>query len=322
MLYIKKIIIFVLLFNQMIFCLDDKKLVFCKIKEDQTFCLNSFFLRQIKDLFGVNIFIETGTFFGDTTIASSKVFENIYTVELSTHFYKKATDRFKNLGIANISLFNNNSIDFLSCIIPQIDQPMVIFLDAHYSGGITSKGDSNTPINRELDTIKLNRKCDCVILIDDLRLFREESYDILPSSPNYGYPGLDLLLSKGQEIFSNLGFVVFGDILIMYDADLHDIEISNVLKAMTEYKIKSVLKNISNNDLCFFSQSIGRACGIELDGINWLINLAKVSDNYAAQDFLVWNIFTLICAGQNEKAKKLLSKLQNQYLLEYLDKII
>jgi hypothetical protein len=53
-----------------------------------------------------------------------------------------------------------------------VHQPCLFWLDAHYSAGITAKGEGNTPIEEELKHI-FGHECaeNNVILIDDARVF-------------------------------------------------------------------------------------------------------------------------------------------------------
>ena len=69
-------------------------------------------------------------------------------------------------------------------LVNKLTSPCLFWLDAHYSGGITSKGKSETPIIKELSTIcKTHMKH--VILIDDARYFGNQDY--------HEYPSLDSL---------------------------------------------------------------------------------------------------------------------------------
>jgi len=56
-------------------------------------------------------------------------------------------------------------------VIAAIDEPTTFWLDAHYSGGITAKGEKDTPVMEELYAILNQFKHRCVILIDDARCF-------------------------------------------------------------------------------------------------------------------------------------------------------
>ena len=281
----------------------NKELIFCPIKGDN-FGLSKELLMQVKDTFGSNVFIETGTFLGNTTGLASTIFNQVYSVELGTDLYDSALKRFKAENRSNIHLFNESSPDFLNRVIREISQPMAIFLDAHWSEGITVKGDANTPILEELDIIKQTRKTDCVILVDDIRCFRNNMDGMEPS--HYDYPTIDILIAKGKEIFGNLGFVIFGDIAILYDANIHDIKVSNVLSAITNYKLMNT-KNLSNQENAskMFTE-IGIAKGSELDGIIWLMNLSKSKSTYLYEEFLIWRACTLLSSGNINKAKEVL----------------
>ena len=264
----------------------NKKMEFCSIKTEQ-FSLSYEFLRHIKNLFEAAIFIETGTYLGSTASLASELFEQVYTVELSSELCLSALIRFNNENKSNIHLFNDNSVNFLNDLIPQVKVPMVIFLDAHWSDGITAKGASNTPIIDELDAIKQHLKSDCVILIDDIRGFKKNNID----KTFLDFPTLEVVIEKGLEIFSNLGFVIFGDIAIMYNRDLHKIELSSVLNGMTEYKLAGLKKAIKQTQISEFCQNIGSAEEAELAGI---IGLTKIPPVDLAVDFLVWRAFTVI----------------------------
>jgi len=54
--------------------------------------------------------------------------------------------------------------------MPKINEPALIWLDGHYSGGITGKSDINCPIYSELGAI-FSTPNDNVILIDDANCF-------------------------------------------------------------------------------------------------------------------------------------------------------
>jgi hypothetical protein len=126
--------------------------------------------------FGIRIFIETGTFLGDTIDFFKEKFEFLYSIELSETLSIRAQKRFSNQG--NIRIINGNSGEVLGEIVKNLKEPALFWLDGHYSSEfymngeyfITAKGDTNTPIEKELDII-LCSKIQHIILIDDARLF-------------------------------------------------------------------------------------------------------------------------------------------------------
>jgi len=119
--------------------------------------------------FSTKILVETGTFRGDMVNAQKDIFSRIYSVELDERLAKKAQKRFS--GFEHIKILHGNSADILPGIIRQASEPYLFWLDAHFSGGITARGNVDTPIIQELRCILDGRTADDVILIDDARHF-------------------------------------------------------------------------------------------------------------------------------------------------------
>ncbi len=71
----------------------------------------------------------------------------------------------------NVALYNGTSELCFEEICSSLSGDICFWLDGHYSGDITFKGSTNTPILYELDTIKkyLKNFSNTVILIDDIR---------------------------------------------------------------------------------------------------------------------------------------------------------
>lgn len=117
--------------------------------------------------FSTQILIETGTYLGQTVDDLKNVFSKIYSIELDTILYKNAKKIFSENK--NVKIFHGDSASVLSKI--KNGKPVLYWLDAHYSGGITAKGPKNTPILKELTLISKNLTKGSVILIDDAREF-------------------------------------------------------------------------------------------------------------------------------------------------------
>lgn len=123
------------------------------------------------------IFIETGTFLGDTLDFFKNHFTKLYSIELSEELAEKAKKRFEN--ITNISIIQGNSSVELSNILREINQSCIFWLDGHYSSEFwigkefirTAKGERNTPIWDELLQISNHKVKNHIILIDDARCF-------------------------------------------------------------------------------------------------------------------------------------------------------
>lgn len=83
--------------------------------------------------------------------------------------YERANKRFS--GFQHINLVQGDSSDALPVILKKIDQASLFWLDAHYPGVNTAKGQLDTPIMSELRQILQHSINSHVILIDDSRLF-------------------------------------------------------------------------------------------------------------------------------------------------------
>jgi len=77
-------------------------------------------------------------------------------------------DKFKEQN--HIHCHYGDSAEGLQEILPEITQPVVFWLDAHYSGPGTAHGIEEVPLLRELEVISKRRQKD-IIIIDDAYLF-------------------------------------------------------------------------------------------------------------------------------------------------------
>jgi len=125
------------------------------------------------------IFVETGTFQGDTVLAMEKYFERLYTIEIKKKFYSKVKSKYTG---NKIKFFLGDSADMLNKVVDMLDDNTVFFLDGHYSSGNTGRGKKDTPLLEELECITSKFKYKAIIIIDDSRLFgrspRKGSYKL------------------------------------------------------------------------------------------------------------------------------------------------
>ena len=120
----------------------------------------------------LKVFIETGTYKGETPAMLMNDFDELYTIELSEELYKMATERFAR---TKIKTHHGDSTKVLPEIIINIDKPILFWLDGHYSNApFCAKGTLETPIIEELLTIFNAKDFPHVILIDDARCFGTE----------------------------------------------------------------------------------------------------------------------------------------------------
>jgi hypothetical protein len=145
--------------------------------------------------------IETGTYRGDMDYALRSVFDRIVTIELSPELHSAAKRRFK--ALPHIECLGGDSSKILPRLLGEIDSPCLFWLDAHYSAGITAKGDAQTPISIELEAVLKHYVTNHVILIDDARCF-DGSND---------YPLLSALETSVRKARPDLSFSVENDII-------------------------------------------------------------------------------------------------------------
>jgi hypothetical protein len=124
-----------------------------------------------------NVFIETGTHIGNTTqLAASLGFRTVYTIELSEQFYRAAQKKFASNHHVHCIL--GDSTEQLMRLLPGIDEPVLFWLDGHWSMGDTARGDKAVPIYEELAAIADHHVKNHTILIDDLRLMGNQDEPI------------------------------------------------------------------------------------------------------------------------------------------------
>ena len=153
-------------------------------------------IETLEEKFKLEVFIETGTYKGDTALWASKLFKKVYTIELLDDYFETASE---NLGkYSNIKLLFGDSRKILPSIIKNLKRPAVFWLDAHMCGDskFRDKIIDECPLLEEIKIInKFNDKH--LILIDDA------GYFISPPPPPHkssNWPELseilDLLNSK------------------------------------------------------------------------------------------------------------------------------
>lgn len=139
---------------------------------------------------GVNTWIETGTFLGDTTKMLSQIALEVVSIEPSDELFQRARNRFS--GENRIKLFHGTSEALLEDILKGCSDSVALWLDGHYSGGSTYKGSQVSPILQELEAVRkfVNTGGSAIVFVDDLRLFGD---------PLSGYPGKFQLVTWAED---------------------------------------------------------------------------------------------------------------------------
>lgn len=121
---------------------------------------------------GLRILVETGTFLGDTTWAMKDHFRTIHTIEVEPSLAAMSKKRFRHC--ASVSVLEGDSAQILPELCRNLDGPCLFYLDGHYSGGITGKGETECPVIQELRAIFDYMQHPFRIVIDDARLFGKD----------------------------------------------------------------------------------------------------------------------------------------------------
>lgn len=135
------------------------------------------------------IWIETGTFLGDTTAFLAKSARHVYSIEPGPELAQQARRRFE--GNNRVTIVEGLSEDQLPLLLPRIEGPVSFWLDGHYSEGSTFKGPQDCPVQDELAVIEghLSRLDTVTVLVDDVRCFD-------PNMPEYSsYPSRTWLVN-------------------------------------------------------------------------------------------------------------------------------
>lgn len=197
--------------------------------KNKNYSLTQEFLYFLKDSFAIDNFIETGTYLGESAYNASKVFNNIYTIELSSKLYMEASQRYSS---TNINFYCGDSAKVLAEILPHVNGKSLLWLDGHYSGGVTAKAGKNTPIIEEIETLKNNEINNAAILVDDIRLFQKADKSKNIHESLSGYPDLKELTEAILSLNFSYHFAILGDVLLAYLPN-ENFEASDIVKACT-----------------------------------------------------------------------------------------
>ena len=125
-------------------------------------------IRAYADRFKTHVLVETGTFLGDTVFALRNDFDRIISIELDPRLAAAATSRFADNK--HIRVIHGDSGHAVRAVLGTLQEPALFWLDAHWSGGVTARAQSETPLVQELELIAQHSVVDHVVLIDDAQL--------------------------------------------------------------------------------------------------------------------------------------------------------
>jgi hypothetical protein len=144
----------------------------------------------IARLYGLKKLVETGTQAGATLAATLNVFDELYSIEIYEPSVIAARRRFA--AHSKVKIIHGDSATALPELVKTIPDPILFWLDGHYSGKGTGMGDEHSPIVSEIKHIlELRPPGRDAIIIDDARLFVGKD----------GYPPKDAFMAFAREAF-------------------------------------------------------------------------------------------------------------------------
>ncbi len=138
--------------------------------------------------------LETGTYLGDTTVKLARKSKFIITIEPSKELFDFAKWRMRKKKNVRVVLGTSEEF-FQKCLLEVETQSLNIWLDGHYSGDVTYKGSTSTPILSELTAIsKVSDRFNAIkVFVDDIRCFYHDMGE------ENDYPGLQFLIDWARE---------------------------------------------------------------------------------------------------------------------------
>lgn len=195
----------------------------------------------LKEISGINEFVETGTYWGSTTEWAAKYFSHVTTIELSEQLFKQTSERLAYLK--NVTFILGDSRKELSKIIERTHGSIIFWLDAHWSGGNTAGEEKQCPLLDELKTIYLSQY-EHIVMIDDAR-----TYTLPPRKPNdyKQFPTIGDIMAAVQPY--NVFLVILDDVIYLIPSRLRDsvIEFFQEEAAISEDRYWQLLSETSKN---------------------------------------------------------------------------
>lgn len=158
-------------------------------------------IRRVVKASGARVFVETGTWRGDTVAKIAPCVDRAITIELDQTLFEAARERFADTPTVEVIL--GDSGDVVGQLLPGLESPAVFWLDGHYSGPGTGLGTRETPIVAELEHLLAGADRRDVILIDDARLFG--------NAPDY--PTIDEIETLVLDRWPDAAFTLQDDIV-------------------------------------------------------------------------------------------------------------
>lgn len=153
---------------------------------------------------GHDTFVESGTHRGDTVAAFVPHARRIISVELDSALYEFAVRRFA--AERHVEIILGDAIEEIPRLMQRLGGGWLLWLDGHFSGGVTARGQRDEPVLEILAALSgLRVEGDATVVVDDLRLFGRHPE----------FPPLDELVRAARLAFRGGRLVVGLDSLVI-----------------------------------------------------------------------------------------------------------
>lgn len=148
--------------------------------------------------------VESGTHLGDTVAFFLPHARRIVSVEVEPKLYEAAAARFA--ADTSVELILGDALDIVPQLLQLVDAPPLVWLDGHFSGGVTGRGQQVEPAGTIIHRLgRIRIPPGTTLVIDDLRLF---GFD--PT-----FPTLDELVTVARSSFPRARIYTGLDALIV-----------------------------------------------------------------------------------------------------------
>jgi hypothetical protein len=149
-------------------------------------------IRALANRTSSRVFIEAGTFVGNTAMRCSRHFEKVITMELDVALFRSAQTYLSSRK--NVTCLQGDALQLLPSVLEQADvQDALIFLDGHFSGGATAHGDQAEPACDEIALLAEHKDKVNAVVVDDFRCFGRDQ----------GWPRRSVLLETIENSFGD-----------------------------------------------------------------------------------------------------------------------
>jgi FkbM family methyltransferase len=255
------------------------------------------FVRELVEAFELSVFIETGTYRGDTLGPLMEDFESLYSIELDPALYEAAKWRFS--ADQKVTLLQGDSSSMLAeSLTLAHGRPALVWLDAHFSGHGTAKGSLNSPVLAELDVLHKHGSGHDIIIVDDLRCFADQpkGFEVDPALDDYPQASAiaAVLRGRGFEVF-----VLCDALVAIPKSMMTDVALTPVLLACTKLR----LGEVDNEQLAAVEDLVASATGGEAYAIEHIPTHVMHHVRYGlGGDYFHWRSLLRERAGRLEDA--------------------